>query len=431
MKGSFNLMNTAQLRKQFTAKYEKLKSEADNLSNEEFRKVTDELKELKKRIAMEEEARDLTLPDTNNIEIPTEKVATDEPKDVRSMTDEEVDKAYTDVFLRAFRGKRLSKRDHEIFNRQKEMRDVPNTDVYLQTDNDENGGFIVPREVSTLIKEYKRELEYDLTNLVSVTQTTVISGRFTYEKLGTIQPWENISQWETIPEVNAPQFETKQYEIEDYAGILPIPNTLLQDTDQNLLQHIAKYIARKSLVTRNTAILNTINATYKKRVPIKTIDDLKDLFDFGVDAAFNATATIVTNPVGYNYLRKLKDNDGNYLLQPDVTLADRKAIDGHPVLVIPERELPSTGKKAPLFYGDFKEAIEFFDRGVYEVTPTAIGGDSFKRNSLDIRVIDRFDVVALDNEAVVAGTIDPTISDSGSDGDSGSTSGSGSASATE
>lgn len=397
---------TVQMRKDWDKRFKALQENADNMSTEDYRKEFNELKEIKDKISLMEESRDMKLPETKDIEAPAETNQTDVSTDVRSMNEDELDKAYEKTFLRAFRGRKLTKRDHEVFNRMRELRDAPNSDIYLQTGDDENGGFIVPKQVSTMIQEYKRQLEFDLTNLVSVVQTTVLSGRFTYEKLGTIKPWDNISQWETIPEVDSPQFETKEYNIDDYAGILPIPNTLLQDTDQNLLQHIAKYIARKSLVTRNTEILKVINETYTNKVPIKNIDDLKSIIDLGIDAAFLPGATIVTNPLGYNYLRKLKDNDGNYLLQPDVTQSDAKTIDGHPVLVIPARELPMNGKKAPLFFGDFKEAIQFFDRGVYEVTPTSIGGDSFKRNSLDIRVIDRFDVICLDNQAVVAGEID-------------------------
>ena len=128
-----------------------------------------------------------------------------------------------------------------------------------------------------------------------------------------------------------------------------------------------------------------------------------------MDAAFNPGAVIVTNEFGYNFLRKMKDEFGNYLLQPDVTQPDKKAIDGKIVQVIPSRTLPNPATDtAPVFIGEFKEAIRFYDRGVYEVTPTTVGGKAWERNSYDIRVIDRFDVIALDPEAVKAATIDLT-----------------------
>ena len=52
-----------------------------------------------------------------------------------------------------------------------------------------------------------------------------------------------------------------------------------------------------------------------------------------------------------------------------------------------------------------KEAIKFFDREVYEITSTEVGGTAFKRNSLDIRVIDRFGVEEWDTAAVVKANV--------------------------
>lgn len=410
-------MDIVELRK----KYAEMKKEYDEMkvdekrSLDEIRGKFDELKELKERIDLLQNERDLELG-----ELP-DPVATEPTKrsskgmtEVRDLSPEEVDKEYEKTFLRAFRGQKLNKRDKELFGRMAEMRAVPDATPYASTDSDEDGGFIVPHSVSTKINEYKRQGEFDLTTLVDVQFTSVLSGEFTYEKLGTITPWENISQWDDINEVETPQFERKEYKIEDYAGILPLPNTLLQDTDQNLLNHIAKYIARKSLVTRNKKVLSVIQETYADKRAMANVDDFKDVLDLELDPAFLGSAVIVTNQYGYNFLRKLKDEDGNYLMQPDVTQNDKKAIDGVRVEVISSRTLPNAEGKAPIYIGDFKEAIRFYDRGVYEVTPTRIGGKAFIRNSYDIRVIDRFDAIPLDKEAVVAGEI--VVEEAGDEG---------------
>lgn len=400
-------MDLVELRK----KYAKIKKEYDEMkvdekrSMDEVRAKFDEVKELKDRIELLQNERDLELGDLPD---PVEPIKRSDngTKEVRELEIEEVDKEYEKTFLRAFRGQKLTNRDRELYDRMTELRDVPNATPYLSSETDEDGGFIVPHSVSTMIQEYKRQGEYDLTNLVDVQRTAVLSGEFTYEKLGTIKPWDNISQWETIPEVGTPQFERKNYKIEDYAGILPLPRTLLQDTDQNLLRHIAKYIARKSVITRNVKILAVIDSMYADKKAMANVDDFKDVMDLELDPAFAGSTKIVTNQFGYNFLRKLKDEDGNYLMQPDVTQPDKKQIDGKLVEVISANTLPNIDEtKAPVYIGDFKEAVRFFDRGVYEVTPTTVGGDAFKRNSYDIRVIDRFDAVALDKEAVVAGEI--------------------------
>lgn len=397
-------------------KHAKVKAEYDEMkgneerSMDEIRAKFDEVKELKERIDLLQNERDLELEDLpdfiNATAVSLNERSTDKEKEVRDLTTDEVDKEYEGTFLRAFRGKKLTQRDRDLYDRMCELRAVPEATPYMQTDSDEDGGFIVPHSVSTMIQEYKREGIFDLTTLVDVQRTAVLSGEFTYEKLGTITPWENISQWEDIEEVETPQFERKSYKIEDYAGILPLPRTLLQDTDQNLLAHIAKYIAKKSIVTRNAKVLSVINATYTDKKPIATVDDIKDVLDLELDPAFLGGTTIVTNQFGYNFLRKLKDSDGNYLMQPDVTQPDRRVIDGKFVERVPARELPNVDGKAPIYFGDFEEAVRFFDRGVYEITPTTVGGKAFTRNSYDIRVIDRFDAIPLDKEAVVAGAID-------------------------
>ena len=395
-----------ELRRKYADKLERYNEIKETGEMEEVRALHAELLNDKERIVLLEEERALEL---ETFEVKTDTRATDKTKEVRDMTVEEVDKEYEETFLRAFRGQRLSQRDQDIYKRMVELRDVPNATPYMQTESDEDGGFIVPHSVSTMINEYKRQGIFDLTTLVDVQTTAVLSGEFTYEKLGTITPWENISQWDNINEVETPQFERKEYKIEDYAGILPLPRTLLQDTDQNLLSHIAKYIARKTLVTRNAKVLDVINTTYATKQELATTDDFKDVLDLELDPAFLPQAVIVTNQHGYNFLRKMKGEDGKYLLQPDVTQPDKKQIDGKRVEVIPTSQLPNlTDTTAPIYIGDFKEAIRFYDRGVYEITPTTIGGKAFIRNSYDIRVIDRFTAIALDPEAVVAGEVDFT-----------------------
>lgn len=396
-----------ELRRKYADKLERYNEIKETGEMEEVRALHAELLSDKERIVLLEEERALEL---ETFEVETNTRATDNTVEVRDMTVEQVDKEYEKTFLRAFRGQRLSQRDQDIYQRMVELRDVPDATPYLQSDSDQDGGFIVPHSVSTMINEYKRQAAFDLTTLVDVQTTAVLSGEFTYEKLGTITPWENISQWDNIDEVETPQFERKEYKIEDYAGILPLPRTLLQDTDQNLLSHIAKYIARKTLITRNAKVLEVIDATYTSKKLMKTTDDFKDTLDLELDPAFLPQSVIVTNQHGYNFLRKMKGKDGKYLLQPDVTQPDKKQIDGKQVVVIPTRELPNvTAKKAPIYIGDFKEAVRFYDRGVYEITPTTIGGKAFIRNSYDIRVIDRFTAIALDSEAVVAGEVDFTV----------------------
>lgn len=398
-----------ELRKQYKEKKETYDGMKESADMTEVRAKFDELKDLKARIELLQQERDLELEELPNLDKKEQRdLAPEGEIEVRSLTNEQLNEEYEDTFLRAFRNpKNLTQRDREIYDRVAELRAAPNATPYMQTKVDEDGGFIVPHSVSTKINEYKRQGQFNLESLIDVEFTSVLSGEFTYQTLSDAQPMKKLAQWDTITEGETPQFERKSYKIEDYAEIIPLPRTLLQDTDQNLLNVIAKWIAVKTLVTRNAEILAVIDATYADKKAIANVDDFKDILNVELDPAFYPSAKVVTNEHGFNFLSKLKDEKGVYILQPDPTVADRFNILGKEVVRVTSKTLANDAEgNAPIYVGDFKEAVRLYDRGVYEVTPTMVGGDSFKRNSLDTRIIDRFDVIALDKEAVVAGQIE-------------------------
>ncbi|RCK11059.1 phage major capsid protein, partial [Bacillus licheniformis] len=82
----------------------------------------------------------------------------------------------------------------------------------------------------------------------------------------------------------------------------------------------------------------------------------------------------------------------------------KKLLFGKPVSVISDKYLPSSGTKTPkhpLIIGDLKEAVKLFDRQQYSILTTNVGGKAFYRNSTDVRIIEREDVVLWDTDAVV------------------------------
>lgn len=396
-----------ELRKAYAEKKSQYDSIKETGELEEVRSLFEELRGMKERIELLEDEKELELKELET-ETPIESRASKNKEvAVADLEGDELEKAYTRTFIRAFRSpKDLNQRDREVFDRYAEMRAAPTATPYMQTAVDADGGFLVPKEVSTKINEYRRQEQFDLTTIVDVEVTSVISGEFTYQTLADAKPMRKLAQWDVIPEGETPQYERKSYKIEDYAEIIPLPRTLLQDTDQNILNVIAKWIARKTLITRNMEIMKVVKATFATKKTVATVDDFKDVLYTELDPAFRSTTQILTNQEGFTYLSKLKYDDGRYVLATDPHQTDSFTLLGKPVIEITSKTLPTENGKAPIFVGDFREAIRFYDRGVYEVTPTMVGGDSFKRNSLDTRIIDRFGVIALDPESVVACEVD-------------------------
>ena len=378
-------MNERELRqaiKEKQVEFEKAKK--DNKNIEELRSIANEVKELKEKLDLELEMRANALPEVAE--------AVETPKEERK-NDVDLEEAYTEIFTKVLR--------NNVTNEDRKM--LEDLEKRAQ---DANGGFIVPKDVSTQINEYKRTEQFDLSTLIDVVQTSFTSGSRVFEKLAAQTAFANIDEWDKIGDIAAPEFEQKTYSMKSYAGILPIPRQLLQDTNAALMEHLAKFIARKSVFTRNVKILEVLGTLVKRAKAVAVTDDLKDILNVELDGVFANNATIITNQDGYNWLDKCKDENGNYLMQRDVVNGTGYTIFGHRVVVVPNSTLASTGKKAPLYIGDLKEAVKLFDRGVYEITGTDIGGQSFQRNSYDIRIIDRFEVQKWDEAAVISTEID-------------------------
>lgn len=270
-------------------------------------------------------------------------------------------------------------------------------------------GLTIPDDVQTAIHALVRQYS-SLESLVNVENVSTSHGSRVYEKLADITPLADLDDDSAlIGDNDDPVLTVVKYEIHRYAGINTITNTLLKDTAENLMAWLETWAARKDVVTRNQKIL-AVMGTAPKKPTISKFDDIKDLENNTLDPAIEATSSFVTNQSGYNVLSKLKDAEGRYLVQPDVTQPDKYTIDGKQVVVIADRWLPDVSGSHPIYFGDLKQGITLYDRQRMEVTVTNIGGGAFEHDTTKIRFIDRFDVQLIDDGAFAAGSF-KTVAD--------------------
>lgn len=326
-------------------------------------------------------------------------------------------RAFVNRIVCGLRKKALPKEDQEIM------------DMMTEADPDENdesdGGFTVPQDISTDIIELRRT-ENDLEQYVNVEPVRTLSGSRVIEIDADSTPWQDVDEGEEFPEEETPKFRQIKYKIKKKGGILKTTRELLQDTAVNILAYLNKWIAKKSRATRNAAILNVLNTiTAGKEVAIAGIDDLKDVFNVKLDAAIAPSSIILTNQSGFNYLDKLKDERGDYIIQPDVTDKTKRLLFGvYPIHVVSNKTLKNgqilkggegedkdtvTGEKYPVFMGDLKEAVTLFDREKISVELSTEAGDLWAKDLTGIKVRDRFDVQAVDESAVIKGEISVNI----------------------
>lgn len=321
--------------------------------------------------------------------------------------EEELETQYRSAFLTGLRRRSISSEERSIIEEYNKRAVMHGGDATGQDDGDSN--LVVPQDIQTRINEVMRTLN-DLSVYISVEEVSTRAGRRTLEKDDDMTPLPVVEEYGETGETDNPKFIGVPYALLKRAGILPLTNELLADSDQNLIRYVTRWIGKKVVVTRNT-LITTLLATMTK-TDLADFDAIKRVLNVDLDPAISLTAVLLTNQDGYNWLDEQKDANGRYLLQDDITQPGRKLFKGRPVAVAANRYLPSVvgaTTKAPLVIGNLKELAVLFTRGRYELASTKVGGNAWRRDTTEMRVITRDDCRMWDDGAAVYGEL--TISE--------------------
>ncbi len=364
---------------------------------DEAEKVMEEVRALRKQIAMLQE---LDAEDRRQAAGLTVKDAAD------------LEEEYRRVFLAAIRRKGLSADDLSIANEYRKMVFAVMHEGGVTGDTDGDSSLLVPQDIQTRINTIMRSLP-DLSQYVRVETVGTLSGSRVLEKDETMTPLALVDEYAQIQEMDNPKFVPITYQLKKRAGFLPLTNELLRDSDQNILAYVTDWIARKVVVTRNSlisALLNGLTAT-----TLADLKAVKRVLNVDLDPAISNSAVIITNQDGFNWLDTQVDQQGRFLLQDDITQPGRKMLFGRPVVVVSNRYLPSredTGQSktfAPIYIGNGQQFAVWFTRGTYELASTREGGEAWRRDGTELRVITRDDLATWDTAAMIKGELDVTV----------------------
>ncbi|MCC2532710.1 phage major capsid protein [Bacillus velezensis] len=383
------------LRQQFTEKKQQADKALQEGNTDEARALLDEVKQLKNQIELMTEGRSLDVPDLpGGVNFVPEQERNPEGQRSQGQGNEERQQQYSKAFLKGLRGKRLTDEERDLLD-SPEFRAMSGI-------NDEDGGILIPEDIGRQIHEFKRQFE-PLEQYVTVEPVTTRSGTRLLEKNADMVPFSPVEELGNLPEIDQPRFTKVSYSIIDYGGIMTLSNSMLNDSDQAIMSYVAKWFAKKSVVTRNNLILAAIASL--KKVDIDGLDGIKKALNVTLDPMVAPGSIVLTNQDGYDWLDTLKDGTGRYLLQPDPTNPTKKLLDGRPVVPFTNRVLKTQKGKAPLIIGNLKEAIVLFDREQQSIASTDTGAGAFETNSTKVRGIEREDVRKWDEDAVVFGQI--------------------------
>lgn len=289
------------------------------------------------------------------------------------------------------------------FNKAVLGKDLTDAENALVERIDEDGGYLVPHEQKTQIEELKRRL-LPLKQFCRVIPVSTLSGSMPLE----VEASDKLTNFGEMEEINQStiKFGQVKWELNDYGDIIPISNTLLQDEKANLTNYVGRRFAKKAVRTENADILDVLATATKKTG--KDYRRIVTALNKDLDPAIKVNSIIITNQDGYDYLDQLEDEKGRTLLNDSLVYEGFKAFKGATVVTVSNTELESPLKKLPFYVGDLEEFLAFFDREAYEMAVSKEAG--FTKNATMMRVIERFDVVKVDTDAVVCVEIDePTV----------------------
>lgn len=257
-------------------------------------------------------------------------------------------------------------RDFEAYLRG-EKRDIAGGS--LKTDS---GFVVVPEEIVTDILKLK-EVEFNLDQYVTVKNVANGSGKYPVVRQSQVAALPEVAELAENPELAVKPFFELAYDIKTHRGYFLISREAIEDSKIDVLSELKQWMARTIAATRNAAIVNVLKnggpgedgaTTTIPTQTVTSVDDIKDAVNLNIMPNYEHNIAIVSQSA-FATIDKLKDNQGNYLVQPDIKEASAKRLLGARVVVMPDEMLGADGANT-LAIGNLKDAITLFARSQYE-----------------------------------------------------------------
>ncbi|MDT0872369.1 phage major capsid protein [Staphylococcus pseudintermedius] len=289
--------------------------------------------------------------------------------------------------------------------------------AYLESRDDIKGGslktdsgfVVIPEEIVTDILKLK-EVEFNLDKYVTVKKVTNGSGKYPVVRQSEVAALPEVEELAENPELAVKPFFELAYDIKTRRGYFRISREAIEDSQINVLQELKLWLARTIAATRNKAIIDVIQnggpgekggTTKLQSVEANGIDGLKDAVNLNIKPNYEHNVAIVSQTM-FAKLDKLKDKNGNYLIQPDVKEASQQRLLGAKVEILPDEMLGDKGNEK-LIFGNLKDALVLFDRSQYQASWTDymhFGECLMVAVRQDVRILDYKAAIVIDYKDV-------------------------------
>ncbi|MGQ9028661.1 phage major capsid protein [Bacillus licheniformis] len=380
---------------------------------EEARTLLDEAKTLRNQIELMAEGRSLAVPDLQSNKKVTPDLDDEESRSFNTNSKPEerdiltATKEYREAWFKVLTG-----READLDSEERSMMErVLRENRALSAGSDKDGGYTVPDDISTEILKSIQELN-SVRNLVRVVPKTSPSGCYPVRK-GVAGKLYNTAEKEQIKELKNMEFDQIWYNVKKFAGFMPAPSELLNDSFVNFVREIVDWLSESAVVTENEEIFYgkggetnvegiITSGKYKtlKAPSVITIKFLRKVKN-QIKRGYRKNAKWVMNTEAFETLANIEDKNGRGILAQDPRDEDNFLLFGRPVEVYDEIVTDDKTQKTHILFGDFQRGYFMFDRQKFEIKSTDVGVDAFLTDQTYFRGIERFDGKVVDPEAAV------------------------------
>lgn len=258
-------------------------------------------------------------------------------------------------------------------------------------------GAIIPKEV--LEPQKTPERQNPLLNLIHVVKVTSGSGSYPVMKKSNRKMTE-VGELEENPELGKTKITEVDYKIKTYRGELPISREAIEDAQYDLIGILQEDIQDQDEQTKLAIVADVMKSA--KVVNASGLDGIKDILNTKISSVYKKS--LVVTDTMFNALDKIKDKDGRYMMQPDITSPTGYSFSGKTIYPVEDTLLGQEGEMK-FFIGDVEYFLTLFDR--MELTVNWEDNHKFGKNLASYL---RFDIKKTDEDAGVFGTYTDAVS---------------------
>lgn len=167
---------------------------------------------------------------------------------------------------------------------------------------------------------------------------------------------------ETVPQA-IPELRKVRYDLQSLTANYLVSQEAIDDNDENLLSDMSSWLGDLKSNTNDELIMGqlTHNGVNTMKMSTNLVDDIKKVLNTVLKPQDARQASIIMSQSAFNALDTLKDQEGRYLLNGDLSVATDKTLLGKPVVIVDDTLFPSAkAGDANIIVAPLNEAVISF-----------------------------------------------------------------------